>query len=82
MPAKKTADLSASLVAIKGKAGPSPDATGRVHEPHVAGTANLNFKVAPEFKRRFRQRAFDADLKLYELLQEALEAWEEKRLVH
>ncbi len=48
----------------------------------VVKTANLQalaFKVAPAFRRRFRQRAADADLKLNELLFEALDAWEEKR---
>jgi hypothetical protein len=45
-------------------------------------TANLQalaFKVSPAFRRRFRQRAADADLKLNELLFEALDAWEEQR---
>ena len=44
-------------------------------------TANLEalaFKVPPAFRRRFRQRAANADLKLNELLFEALDAWEEK----
>ena len=39
----------------------------------------LSFKVAPEFRKRFRQRALEADLRLNELLFEALDAWEEKR---
>lgn len=38
-----------------------------------------NGKVDPAFRRRFRQRAAAADLKLNERLHEALEAWEEKR---
>ena len=45
-------------------------------------TANLQalaFKVSPAFRKRFRQRAANADLKLNELLFEALDAWEEKR---
>jgi hypothetical protein len=45
-------------------------------------TANLQalaFKVSPAFRKRFRQRAADADLKLNELLFEALDAWEENR---
>lgn len=44
-------------------------------------TANLEalaFKVPPEFRRRFRQRAAAVDLKLNELLFAAFEAWEEK----
>ena len=45
-------------------------------------TANLQalaFKVSPAFRKRFRQRAADADLKLNELLFEALDAWESAR---
>ncbi len=45
-------------------------------------TANLQalaFKVPPAFRKRFRQRAANADLKLNELLFEALDAWEEQR---
>ncbi len=48
----------------------------------AAKTANLQalaFKVSPGFRKRFRQRAADSDLKLNELLFEALDAWEEKR---
>jgi len=83
MPSKKSADLSAALVAVKGQASPSADATGRKPEaspaPAAAGNAPLNFKVPPDFRRRFRQRAAEADLKLNELLREALEAWEQRR---
>ncbi len=83
MPSKKAADLSSSLVAVKGKAGSSADATGRRPESSPvlspAVSAPLNFKVDTEFRRRFRQRAAEADLKLNELLREALEAWEQKR---
>ncbi len=62
-------------------AAASPIVATRNPEAHVA-TANLQalaFKVSPAFRRRFRQRAADADLKLNELLFEALDAWEEKR---
>ena len=82
MSSKKSADLSASLVAVKGQASPSTDATGRQPEVSPAlstGSAPLNFKVPPDFRRRFRQRAAEADLKLNELLREALEAWEQRR---
>ena len=70
MSSKKMADLSASLVALKGEAIP---ATAPV------ASAPLNFKVDANFRRRFRQRAAEADLKLNELLREALDAWEQKR---
>ena len=39
----------------------------------------LAFKVSPAFRHRFRSRAVEADLKLNEVLFEALDAWEEKR---
>lgn len=45
-------------------------------------TANLEalaFKVAPEFRKRFRQRAVEADLKLNELLFAALDSWEREQ---
>ena len=82
MPSKKTAELSSSLVAVKGQASPSADATSRQPETSPAlspASAPLNFKVPPDFRRRFRQRAAEADLKLNELLREALDAWEQKR---
>lgn len=67
-------------------AAPAPAATPakaqRAAEPTRTGTANLQalaFKVSPAFRKRFRQRAADSDLKLNELLFEALDAWEEKR---
>lgn len=78
--AKKTADLSAGLVATKGQAKVGSDATSRQPEPETpsASSSPLNFKVSPEFRRRFRQCAAGADLKLNELLRQCLDAWEEK----
>ena len=63
---------------------PSPP-TSRETTPtteEATKTANLQalaFKVPPAFRKRFRQHAANADLKLNELLFEALDAWEEKR---
>jgi len=60
---------------------PPPERRERKRAPAVK-TENLEalaFKVSPAFRKRFRQRAVNADLKLNELLFEALEAWEEKR---
>jgi len=47
--------------------------------PEAVRTENLEalaFKVSPVFRKRFKQRAVTADLKLNELLFEALDAWE------
>jgi hypothetical protein len=54
----------------------APSAEPRTRTPNLQALA---FKVSPAFRKRFRQRAADADLKLNELLFEALDAWEEKR---
>lgn len=66
------------------QAAPMSEATQRAALPSSTGstkTANLEalaFKVPPEFRKRFRRRAVEADLKLNELLFAALDAWEEK----
>ena len=64
------------------QATPMPEAFQRMALPRPAvKTANLEalaFKVPPDFRKRFRQRAVAADLKLNELLFAALSAWEEK----
>jgi len=79
MARKAAAELSPGLVAVKGDAQAPTDATGRAQEQDKkTATAVLNFKVDPEFRRRFRQRALDADLKHNQLLRQALAAWEEK----
>lgn len=80
MAAKKTADLSSSLVAVKGAATPAPDAASRQPDDPASELRiiPLNFRVDLAFRRRFRQRAAEADLKLNELLRQALDAWEEK----
>ena len=51
---------------------------GMPEKVRTAELEPLTFKVAPVFRKRFRQRAHDADLKLNELLFQALAAWEEK----
>jgi hypothetical protein len=54
----------------------TPAATTRTR---TADLKPLAFKVPPAFRKRFRQRAADADLKLNELLFAALDAWEESQ---
>jgi hypothetical protein len=56
---------------------PAPEPAERAVK--TADLQALAFKVPPSFRKRFRQRAANADLKLNELLFEALDAWEEKR---
>ena len=54
---------------------PTPAPQAKVKTENLEALA---FKVPPAFRRRFRQRAATADLKLNELLFAALDAWEEK----
>jgi hypothetical protein len=52
-----------------------------ISRPKAVKTENLEalaFKVSSAFRKRFKQRALGADLKLNELLFEALDAWEAK----
>jgi hypothetical protein len=78
--------MAVDLAALTSEAAtPMPGAAQRAPAPapsETVGTANLQalaFKVTPAFRRRFRQRAADADMKLNELLFAALTAWEEKQ---
>ena len=60
---------------------PAPAPARRTAED-ATRTENLEalaFKVPKAFRRRFKQRATNADLKLNQLLFEALDAWEEKK---
>jgi hypothetical protein len=87
MSKRPTIDL---MALTREKAEPMPEAVQRSSSPlsptvsaSNAGskTPNLEalaFKVPSQFRRRFRQRAVNADLKLNELLFAALDAWEEK----
>lgn len=79
MASKKPGNLSASLVAVKGAALPASDVSGRVESASSRATSPLNFKVDEEFRRRFRMRAAESDMKLNELLREALSAWEREK---
>jgi hypothetical protein len=92
MPKRPAIDLAALTSET---AAPMTEGVQRAPRPAIAAsappalpaeaptkTANLEalaFKVPPAFRKRFRQRAVEADLKLNELLFEALEAWEENR---
>lgn len=80
--AKKSPDL-ANLVTTKGSAKAVPDATVPARSAAAAdgGTATadlepLNFKVPPDFRKRFRTVALAHDLKLNGLLFAALDAFE------
>jgi hypothetical protein len=60
------------------KTKPQPIAVERA-ETRTENLEALAFKVPPSFRKRFRKCAVEADLKLNELLFEALDAWEERK---
>lgn len=60
-------------------AEPAPARRATETRTKTANLQALAFKVSPAFRKRFKQRATNADLKLNELLFEALDAWEEKK---
>jgi hypothetical protein len=76
--ARPMADATQRTAHVVPMAAPASPAAKAPATPGATIQA-LAFKVPPAFRRRFRQRAADADLKLNELLFEALDAWEEKR---
>jgi hypothetical protein len=77
-----TSEQAAPMPEAAQRIASSPSAPSSASAPVViVKTANLEalaFKVPSAFRRRFRQRAATADLKLNELLFAALDAWEEK----
>ena len=75
--AAKPAAPPASPAPVPVPSAPAAVAAAR-ETTKTANLQGLAFKVPPGFRKRFRQRAADADLKLNELLFEALDAWEEK----
>ena len=82
---KSTAQDLTSLVARKGAAAPPPaDASVRSAAPapgkgtEEVNSAPLNFRVSPDFRRRFKTLAAQHDLKLSELLRLAFEEYEAK----
>lgn len=60
-------------------ANPLPKTITRQLNVKTENLEALAFKVSPAFRKRFKQRAVNADLKLNELLFAALDAWEEKK---
>ena len=84
----KRPELSAGLVAVKGKAapaidmpprtGPAPSQTIALPEPARAGKGTLqplNFRISAEFRRSFKTYAARHDLKLNELLMRSFDAY-------
>jgi hypothetical protein len=77
MPKKPSAINAGTLLASKEKV-PIAAVSGSLQRGQTATETlvDLNFKVPPEFRDRFKRAAFEARLKNVQLLVRALEAWE------
>ena len=72
-----------AALTIVPKPAPAPRKREGASAPEPTPSANLEslaFKVSPAFRTRFRTRAAEANLKLNELLFEALDAWEARHV--
>jgi hypothetical protein len=69
-PVRTAAPPTLAVVSKPDPAAPAKD------EAATANLENLNFKVPKSFRKRFRDCAYQADLKHNELLFAALDAWE------
>lgn len=75
---KKSAALSAGLVAVKGKATPANDMpvrAGKIGKQTGAVAEPLNFRVTADFRREFKTFAAAHDLKLNALLVRCFETY-------
>lgn len=71
-----------TLLATKGfTATATPAATGSLQRGQTVTETlvDLNFKVPPEFRQKFKRLALDARLKNVQLLLRAVEAWEREQ---
>lgn len=81
MPKKPAAIDAGTLLATKGGKAPAAVPGALQRGQTVTDTlVDLNFKVPPDFRDRFKRHAFEERLKNVQLLVRALEAWERENL--
>jgi hypothetical protein len=76
MPSKPSAISASTLLASKEKSAVAVTGSLQRGQTATETLVDLNFKVPPEFRDRFKRHAFEARLKNVQLLVRALEAWE------
>ena len=79
MPKKPTAIDASTLLATKNKTPVTAGGALQRGQNITETLVDLNFKVPPDFRDRFKRLAFDARLKYVQLLVRALEAWEQEQ---
>jgi hypothetical protein len=77
MPKPSVIDAS-TLLATKGRPAAVSGLLQR-GQSITGALVDLNFKVPPDFRHRFKQLALDAQLKNVQLLVRALDAWEREQ---
>ncbi len=78
---KKPSAIDASTVLATKETVRAPTAPGMLQRGQTATETlvDLNFKVPPEFRHRFKQLALDARLKNVQFLRLAVEAYEREQ---
>lgn len=76
MPNKPSAINASTLLATKEKTPTTVSGSLQRGQNITETLVDLNFKVPPEFRTRFKRLAFDAGFKNVQLLIRALDAWE------
>ena len=75
---KPSAINAGTLLATKGS--PTASSGSLQRGQSTTGTlVDLNFKVPPEFRQKFKRLALDAQLKNIQLLMRAVDSWEKQQ---
>ncbi len=79
MPNKPSAIDANTLLATKEKTPVAVSGSLQRGQTATETLVDLNFKVPPEFRARFKRLAFEAGFKNVQLLTRALDAWEKEQ---
>ena len=72
---------ASTILATKGSPPPAPSDSRQRSESERRSDqfVDLNFKVMPDFRQRFKRAALDADLSAVQLLRQLFEAYEREQ---
>ena len=76
---KPSAINAGTLLATKGSPTAVSGSLQRGQSTTERTLVDLNFKVPPEFRQKFKRLAFDAQLKNIQLLKRAVDSWEKQQ---
>jgi len=75
MPKKPSIIDASTLLATKEKSSLAVSGSLQRGQTTTETLVDLNFKVPPDFRQKFKRLAFDAQLKNVQLLTRAIDAW-------